>query len=104
MDFGLAPSACPGMTAEALRLAGSLEHCGVERLARAFAGPDHELECLEIALRGVERGIEQRFALAPRNLDAAGEQQRMAEHDDAILGPHVEVTDPKLLVYERDQR
>ena len=27
-----------------LRLAGGLEHGGVERLARRLAGPDHELE------------------------------------------------------------
>src|SRR3954454_5117907 len=88
----------PWNDGEVLRLSGGLEHRGVERLARAFAGPDHELECLEVAFRGVERGIEQRLALTPRNLDAAGEQQRMAEHHDAVLGPHVEVADPELLI------
>src|SRR5258708_4329126 len=104
MDSGLAPSAWPGMTAAALRLADGFEHRGVERLARALAGPDHELERLEIALRGVERGIQQRLALPARDLDAAGEQQRVTEHHDAVLGPHVEVADPELLVDQRDQR
>src|SRR5256885_14217639 len=93
--YGFRPSLrSAGMTVE-LRLAGGVEHCGVERLARRLSGPDHELERLEIAFRGIERGVEQRLALAARNLDAAGEQQRVTEHHDAVFGTHVEVADPE---------
>src|ERR1700740_3502909 len=68
-------------------LAGGLEHGGIERLARALAGPDHELEGREIAFAGVERGAEQRLALLAGRWNAAGEHQRMPVHDDAVLHP-----------------
>src|SRR5207248_10163944 len=97
MDSGLAAARRSGMTATGLRLARRIEHCGVKRLARGLAGPDHELERLEITLRGIERGIEQRLALASRDFDATGQQQRMTEHHDTVLGPHIEVADPELL-------
>src|ERR1700752_1345452 len=86
---------------ESLRLARVVEHRGVERLARALAGPHHELEGLEIALRRIERGVEQHLALTPCDFDAACEQQRMTEHHHTVLHPHVEMADPKLLVVQR---
>ena len=49
-----------------LGLAGGLEHGGIQRLARALAGPDDELERLVVALAGVERGVEQGLALPAR--------------------------------------
>src|SRR5688572_9747789 len=51
-------SSAAGRTSRWLRLADGLEHRGVERFARALAGPDHELERLVVALAGVECGIE----------------------------------------------
>src|ERR1043166_4267219 len=93
--------ASPGTT---LRLARGLEHRGVERLARVFAGPDHELKGLEIALAGLERCIEQRLALPAGALAPPRERHRRAEHDDAVVGPHVEMADPELLVDQPDQR
>src|SRR4051794_33323557 len=90
-------------TRGALRLARGIEHRGVERFARALARPDHELERLEITLRGIERGVEERLALPPCYFDAPCEQQRVAEHHHAILDPHVEVANPKLLVDQGDQ-
>src|SRR5947209_9386939 len=77
------------------RLAGRLEHDGVHRLARRLAGPHHELERLVIALAGVDRGVEQHLALPSGGLDAAGEEQGVAEHDDAILVPQVEMPNRK---------
>ena len=56
-----------------LRLPLRLEHRGVERLAWALAGPDHELERREVAFAGIERRAEQRLALPPRRLDATGQ-------------------------------
>src|SRR3954465_7468664 len=94
---------CP-VAGATLRLSGGLEQPGGERLARAFSGPDHELERLIIALRRVEGSIEQRLALAARDLNPARKQQCMTEHHDAVLCPHVEMADPELLVYQRDQR
>src|SRR4029079_11680116 len=89
--------------AEALSLARRLEHRRVERLAGGLAGPDHELERWEIALAAFERARQQRLALLARGLAPAGENQLMAEHHHAVLGPQVEMADPQLLVDERDQ-
>src|SRR5260370_10321160 len=66
-----------------------LEHRGVERLACGLAGPDHELEGREVALAGIERGAEQRLALPARGFDAAGQHQRVAVHDQAVLDPEI---------------
>src|SRR5262245_38471745 len=86
----------PAMTFEggspALRLALGLEHGGVERLARRLARPDHELEGGKVALAGIERGGEQCLALPAGGFDAAGEHQRVAVHDQAVLDPEVEVS------------
>src|SRR6266487_4537701 len=93
----------PGMTAAALRLPLSVEHGGVERLARRLARPDDELEGGEVPLAGIERGREQRLALPARRLDAAGQHQRVAVHDQPVLNPQVEMPDPHLLVDQRDE-
>src|SRR6266481_1265673 len=85
----------------ASRLSGGFEHHRFERLARALAGPQHELEGLVVALAGVERDAEQSFALGVCRRDAAGEHERMTEHDEAVIDPDVEMSDPKLLVDER---
>ncbi len=76
------------------RLARGLEHGGIHRFARGLAGPDHELKCREVTLAGIERGAEHRLALPVRRGDPAGKNQRMAEHDDAVLRPDVEMSDP----------
>src|SRR5712671_3930764 len=81
-----------------LCLALGLEHGGVERLARLLARPDHELEGREIALAGVERGSEHCLALPARRVDPAGQHQGVPIHDQAVLGPEVEMPDPHLLV------
>jgi hypothetical protein len=47
-----------------LRLPLSVEHGGIQRRARRLARPHHELEGREIPLAGIERGGEQRLALA----------------------------------------
>src|SRR6266851_4385328 len=86
-----------------LRLPLRLEHRGVERLARGLAGPDHELEGREVALAGVERGSEQRLALPARGFDAAGQHQRVAVHDQAVLDPEIEMPDPQLLIDHRNE-
>src|SRR5207302_1897678 len=72
-------------------------------LPRRLARPDDELESREIALGGVERGCKNRFALPPGRRDAARQYQSMAEHDDAVLSPDIEVSDPQLLVDQCDQ-
>src|ERR1700752_3794212 len=87
-----------GSAAWSLRLSLGLEHGGGERLTRGLVRPDHELEGREVALAGVERGSEQRLALPARGFDPAGEHQRVAIHDEAVLGPEVEMPDPHLLV------
>src|ERR1700730_18612553 len=61
-------------------LARGLEHGGVECLARALAGPDHELEGREIALAGIQRGPQQRLALPARGFHAARQYQRAPIH------------------------
>src|SRR5215470_5117712 len=83
------------------RLSAGFEHDRFKCLARALAGPQHELEGLVVTLAGVKRHAEQSLALGVRRRDAAGEHQRMAEHDDAVFEPDVEMSDPKLLVDER---
>src|SRR4029077_1325318 len=52
---------------------------------------------------GIERGCQYRFALAPGCCEAARPHQSMAEHDDAVLSPDVEMHDPQLLVAQCDQ-
>src|SRR4051812_10713495 len=84
-------------------LALRLEQHGVERLAGGFAGPEDELERLVVAFAGVGGGFEQHLALAVRRLRAAGQEQGVAEHDDVLALPEIEVADPKLLVDEGDQ-
>src|SRR5262252_7572076 len=83
------------------RLSGGLEHHGFQRLAGALAGPQHELEGLVVTLTGIERNAEQSLALSIRRHDAAGQHQRVTEHDDGVLDPDVKMSDPQLLVYER---
>src|SRR4029077_1362635 len=83
------------------RLAAGFEHARFQRFAGVLAGPKHELERLVMALASTERDAEQSLALRICGLDAAREHQRVAEHDDAVLEPDVEMSDPKLLVDER---
>src|SRR5437588_9974993 len=84
-------------------LAGGVEHGGIHGFARGRAGPDHELECLEVALTGVERRVEQRLALFARGFDAARQHQRIAEHHQTLARPQVEMADPQLLIDMRQQ-
>src|SRR5215468_1171918 len=80
--------------ASGLGLPLGLEHGGVERLTRRLARPDHELEGRKVAFAGIERGGEQRLALPAGGFDPAREHQRMAVHDQTVLGPQIEMPDP----------
>ena len=73
------------------------------RIRRIHAGPDDELECLEIGFAGVERAGKQHLDLAVGRLGAAGKQQRLAENDDIFLAPEVEMTHQHLAVDRREQ-
>ena len=75
----------------------------LERLLRRLAGPDHELEGLEIALAGLHCDLDQGFALARIGFGAAGQEQGMAVHDHAVGIPDVEMADPQLLVDQGDE-
>src|SRR3984957_3978444 len=92
-----------GPAEDVSRLARGLEHGRVEGVGGAFSRPDHELERLEVALARFQRGSQRRLALRARGRDAAGEQQRVAEHDQPVLEPQVEMPDPELLVDLGDQ-
>src|SRR5262245_9206659 len=81
-----------------LCLPGCLEHRRVERFARGFAGPDHELEGGKIAFAGVERGPEQRLALLARGLGTAGEHEGVTKHHNALGHPMIKVADPKTFI------
>ncbi len=74
-----------------------LEHDRGQGMAAVLAGPDHELEGLEIALAGLERGPQQGLALARRRQRAV-QHQALAVHDEALVAPDVEVAEPELLV------
>src|SRR5262249_55537283 len=91
------------VSAGSLRLPLGVEHGGIKRSARRLARPHHELESGEIPLAGVERRPQQRLALPPRGFDAAGEHQCVSIHDEPVLGPQIEMSDPHLLVDQRDQ-
>src|SRR5690606_1855094 len=65
------------------------------------ARPDDELECLEIAFAGFQRGGQEHLDLLAGRFDAAGKQQRLAKHDGAFLLPQVEMTEQHLLVDQR---
>ena len=71
--------------------------------ARRLSGPYRELEGRIVALAGVQRRGEERLALPTGSLDPTGQYQRMPVHDDAVLDPKVEMSDPHLLVNERDE-
>src|SRR5690606_39511541 len=60
-----------------------------KRFARRHSRPDDELECLEIALAGLQCAVEQHLYLLAGRFRAAGQQQRMSEHDRAFLLPQV---------------
>src|SRR6476661_7485533 len=83
-----------------LSLAGGLEHGSVEGFARRLSGPYRELEGWIVALAGVQRRREERLALAAGSLYPTGQYQRMPVHDDAVLDPKVEMSDPHLLIDE----
>src|ERR1700730_5341016 len=86
-----------------LRAAGGLEQARIECVARALAGPDHELEGLKVAFAGLHGGPEQSLALIIRRRAAARQYQGLPEHDQAVLLPEIEVPDPELFVHLRDQ-
>src|SRR6476620_350382 len=86
-----------------LSLAGGLEHGSVEGFARRLSGPYRALEGRIVALAGVQRRGEERLALPTGSLDPTGQYQRMPVHDEAVLDPKVEMSDPHLLVNERDE-
>src|SRR3984957_7513423 len=85
------------------RLSRRLEHDGIERPAGALARPHHELEGLVVAFAGIERDAEHRLALRVGCGDAGGEHDGVAEHDDAVFEPGIEMADPELLVDQRGQ-
>src|SRR5882757_624608 len=85
-------------------LACGLEHGRFERLARRFAGPDHELERRIITLARFERCCQQRLALPSGSLDASGQHERMPEHHQSVLAPEIKMPDPHLLVDQRGQQ
>src|SRR5687767_10699839 len=78
-------------------LALGLEHRRGERLAAFPAGPDYKLEGLIVALARLERGAQQRFTLCGRG-NGAIQHEALAEHDEALLRPQIEVPEPELLV------
>src|SRR6266508_5790402 len=47
--------------------------------------------------------LEQRLALPARCFDAAGKHQGVAIHNEAVLGPKIEMSNPHLLVDQRDE-
>src|SRR5690606_11706222 len=73
------------ISAAALRL----EHHVGQRLARIGARPDDELEGRIVALARLQRRGQQHLDLLAGRLGAAGEQQRLPEHDRALLLPQV---------------
>src|SRR5260221_11949997 len=106
----LTSTRCPGLcshepfvASRASRLSRGLEHDGIQRLAGALAGPHHELEGLVVAFAGIERDAEHRLALAIGRSDAGGEHDGMAEHDDTVIEPSVEMPDPELLIDQRGE-
>src|ERR1700692_3247308 len=84
-----------------LRLPGGLEQARFQRLAGTLARPKHELERLVMAFAGIERDAEQGLALGVRCRDAAGEDKGVTEHDDAVIDPDIEMSDPELFIDER---
>src|SRR3954464_4848395 len=93
----------PDRASAGLSLASGLEHGSVQGFARRLSGPYRELEGRIVALAGVQRRREERLALPAGSLYPAGQYQRMAIHHDAVLDPKVEMSDPHLLIDERDE-
>src|SRR5579862_6377062 len=83
---------------EPSRLSRGLEHDRIERLAGFPAGPHHELEGLVVTFAGIERDAEDRLALGVGRGNAGGEHDGVAEHDDTVIQPRIEMADPELLV------
>src|SRR5262249_61851374 len=79
-------------------LALRLKHGAIQRLACRLACPDNKLKRREIALAAVQRGREQRLALAAGSLDAAGETEGVAVHKQADLRRQVRMHYPHPLI------
>src|SRR5579864_911272 len=92
--FAGTTSNMPTRSAETLRLALGVEHCGAHGFAGRLARPDHELESRKIAFAGVKRADQHGFALRGGSAHSARQHQRLAVHDHAGMGPDVEVTNP----------
>src|SRR6516162_8995982 len=86
-----------------LCLALGLEHRRIKGFARRLAGPNHELKSWEVALADVQRGSQERLALAICRLDPPRQHQSVAIHDEPLLVPKIEVAHPHLLVDERNE-
>src|ERR1700730_10349547 len=84
-----------------LRLPGGLEQARFQRLAGTLARPKHKLKRLVMAFAGIERDAEQGLALRVRCRDAAGEDEGVTKHDDAVIDPDIEMSDPELFIDER---
>src|SRR5271163_2117577 len=80
------------------RVAVGLEHREIERFLGAAAGPEDELERLIMFLARRERRVDDRAALQIAGLRAASEAMGVAEHDDVLLAPEIEMAQPQLLV------
>ena len=74
-----------------------------ERPPNRDHGPDDKLEGLEIALTCFDSGDQQALDLLDVGIGAAGQQQRLAKHDEAFVAPQIEMADPQLLVDRRQQ-
>src|ERR1700741_1508289 len=89
------PASCAGHDQKKLGRAGRLEHGGIERVACAFTGPDHELKRAKITLAGLERGPEERLALFSGCFRAASQHQCVTKHHHALAVPVIEMPDPQ---------
>src|SRR5277367_335104 len=85
------------------RVAVGLEHRELERFLGAAAGPEDELESLIMFLARRERRVDDRAALQIAGLRAAGKAMGVAEHDDVLLAPEIEMAEPQLLVDHLNQ-
>src|SRR5574337_1814687 len=71
-----------------------------DRLLRLAIGPHHELKRLVEGLAGGDRRSDHRAALRVARRRPASQTQRVAEHDEVLSAPQVEMADPQLLVDE----
>src|SRR4051812_1825678 len=90
------------LTTLPLRLAGALQHRRRDGVFRRLAAPQHKLEGGVVMFAGFQCQVQQRFALGGAGF-GIGEDHGMAENDGAVLGPEVEMADPKLGVHMHQQ-